>query len=75
MWSIGIMLFAVIGSICTFFYLLYLRKKQTNAIERIQNLQVQQDTAKILEDHKREQVERTWEEFDRQQWDKRFTSS
>jgi len=72
MWSLGIILLLVILSLAAAAYMLYIRKKQLEAAKKIEALNIERDTAHIVEEFKRKQVEQSWEDFDRQQWQKRF---
>lgn len=72
MWSLGVMLLVGVLAVAALLYLRHFRKKQLEAAKKIQELNVQRDTAHIVEEFKREQVEKSWEEFDKIQWEKRF---
>jgi len=72
MWSLGIILLIVVLGLSAAAYMLYIRKKQIEAAKKIHDLNVQRDTAHIVEEFKREQIEKSWEEFDKQQWELRF---
>lgn len=72
MLTFGITILAVVLAVFIVGYLLYMRKKQINNAARIADLHVKRDTARIIEEVKREQVEQQWEEFDKQQWERRY---
>jgi Flp pilus assembly protein TadB len=62
----------VIFAISTGAFLIWRRKKLAEAQEKIRVLNTARDTARIVEEHRRSEVEQSWEEFDRQQWEIRF---
>lgn len=70
--TFGITILAVVLGISIVVYLLYTRHRQIAAGAKIAELHVKRDTARILEEYKREQVEIQWEEYDKQQWERRF---
>ena len=72
MLTFGITILAVVLAVFIVGYLLYMRKKQNDAAVKIADLHVRRDTARILEEYKRDQVEQQWEEYDKQQWKRRF---
>jgi hypothetical protein len=72
MWTIGIIGFAIFAALFVTGYMFYRAKKQRDADDRILELQIQNDTARIIQQHRIEEVDKSWEEYDKQQWEKRF---
>lgn len=72
MWTIGVIGFTIFAALFTVGYLFWRAKKHREAADRILDLQIQNDTARIIHDHKIEEVDKSWEEYDKQQWQKRF---
>jgi hypothetical protein len=72
MWTIGIISFAVVAALFVMAYLFYLARKRREAADRILELQIQNDTAKIIHEHRIQEVDKSWEEYDKLQWEKRF---
>jgi Flp pilus assembly protein TadB len=70
--AVGIAGLTVLTAACVVAFLIWRRKKLNEAQERVRILNTARDTAQIIEDHRRREVEKSWEEFDRQQWQKRF---
>jgi len=70
--AVGIAGLTVLTAACVVAFLIWRRKKLNEAREKVRILNTQRDTAQIVEEYRRAQVEKSWEEFDRQQWQKRF---
>lgn len=70
--SLGIICLALFAVLCAIAYILYMKKKSIEAYRKIEHLKLQQDTADIIYRHKIEEVDKSWEEYDKQQWLKRF---
>lgn len=70
--TIGLMGLTVLVAASTAIFLIWRKKKLAEAQEQIRILNTQRDTARIIEEDRRKKVEQSWEEFDRQQWERRF---
>jgi hypothetical protein len=67
--TLGLLFLVGIGALG---YLAYIKRIRRKSLERTQQLELERDTLRIVEEHKREQVAKTWEEFDKEQWTIRF---
>jgi hypothetical protein len=70
--AIGVLGLTVMAVVVITGYLIWRKKKLAEAQAEIHRLNVARDTARIVEEYKRKEVEMSWEDFDRQQWELRF---
>lgn len=70
--AVGIASFAVIVALSVIGYFVWARKKRSEAQEKIKQLNIARDTARMVEEYQRDQIERSWIEYDKSQWDERF---
>lgn len=70
--AVGIISLVLFLAVCAIGYFIYEKKIRDEAAEKLHNLQIQNDTANILLEHKIGEVDKAWEEYDKQQWEKRF---
>jgi len=67
--ALGIIFLAGVGALGYIAYIKHIRKK---AQEKVERLEIERDTIKIVEEYKRAKVAESWQEFDQQQWQIRY---
>lgn len=67
--ALGIIFLAAVGALGYIAYIKHIRKK---AQEKVERLEIERDTIKIVEEYKRAKVAESWQEFDQQQWQIRY---